>query len=114
MKVKITEMPAEVQTLSKTFDNQLKGVHVQNLTPQLKKSLNVPKRFRGVVVTDIENDSPAQGILIKDDIITEINKKEIHNIKDYESIASKIDPNEDILLLVYRQNSAFYVTLSVR
>lgn len=112
VKVKIIEMSAEVQTLSKTFDNQLKGVHVQNLTPDIKKSLNVPKRFSGVVVTDIEDVSPAQGILMRDDIIMEINKKEIHNIEDYESVASGIKSNENILLLVYRQNSAFYVTLS--
>lgn len=114
VKVKISEMPAEIQTLSKTFDNQLKGIHIQNLTSKLKKSLNVPKRITGVVITDIEDDSPAQGILMREDIIMEINKKEINSIKDYESAASKIKPNEDILLLVYRQNSTLYVTLSVR
>ncbi len=106
-------MPAEIQTLSKTFDNQLKGIHIQNLTSKLKKSLNVPKRITGVVITDIEDDSPAQGILMREDIIMEINKKEINSIKDYESAASKIKPNEDILVLVYRQNSILYVTLSV-
>jgi serine protease Do len=112
VKVKIAEMSAEIQTLSKTFDNQLKGVHVQNLTPDIGKGLNVPKRFRGVVITNIEDGNPAQGILMIDDIIMEINKKEIHNIKDYESVASLVKSNENILLLIYRQNSAFYVTLS--
>ncbi|MEW6417646.1 MAG: DegQ family serine endoprotease [Nitrospirota bacterium] len=112
--VKITEMPADIQTLSKTFDNQLKGINVQSLTPEMKKNLNVPKRITGVVITDIEDGSPAQGILMNGDIIMEINKKDIHNIKDYESIASSIKSNENALLLVYRQNSAFYVTLSGR
>jgi serine protease Do len=110
--VKIAEMPAEIQTLSKTFDNQLKGIHVQGLNPELKRNLNVPKRITGVVITDIEDGSPAQGILMNGDIIMEINRKEIHNIKDYESVVSRIKPNENILLLVYRQNSVFYVTLS--
>ncbi|OGW40298.1 MAG: hypothetical protein A2Y97_09210 [Nitrospirae bacterium RBG_13_39_12] len=114
LKVKIEEMSAETQTLAiaKTFNNQLKGVHVQNLTPELKKSLNVPKRFTGVVIAEMEDDSPAQGILMKGDIIMEINKKDIHNIKVYESVVSGIKSDENILLLVYRQNSAFYVTLS--
>jgi serine protease Do len=112
VKVKIAEMPAENQTLLKTFDNQLKGVHVQDMNPELKGSINVPKRITGVVVTDIENGSPAQGILINGDIIIEINREQIHNIKDYGSVVSKIKPDENILLLVYRQNSAFYVTLS--
>lgn len=110
--VKIVEMPAEIQTLSKTFDNQLKGVHVQSLTPDIKKSLNVPRRITGVVITDIEDGSPSQGILMNKDIIMEINKKEINNIKDYESVASGIKSNEDLLLLVYRHNSTFYITLS--
>ncbi len=110
--VKITEMPAEIQTLSKTFDNQLKGIHVQSLNPEIKKNLNVPKRITGVVITDIEDGSPAQDVLMNGDIIMEINKKDIYNIKDYESVASSINSNENVLLLVYRQKSAFYVTLS--
>jgi serine protease Do len=112
--VKITEMSADVQRLSKTFENQLKGVHVQSLTLELKKSLNIPKRITGVVITDIEDGSPAKDVLMNEDIIMEINKKEIHNIKDYESAASKIKSDENVLLLVYRQNSAFYITLSGR
>ncbi len=110
--VKITDMPAEIQTLSKTFDNQLKGIHVQSLNPEIKKSLNVPKRINGVVITEIEDGCPAQDVLMNGDIIMEINKKDIHNIKDYESVASGINSNENVLLLVYRQNSALYVTLS--
>jgi serine protease Do len=110
--VKISEMSGEVQTLSKTFENQFNGIHVQSLTQELKKSLNIPKHITGVAITDIEDDSPAQGILTKDDIIMEINRKEIHNIKDYESVVSKIKSNENVLLLVFRQKSAFYVTLS--
>jgi len=112
VKVKITEMSPEIQTLSKIFDNQLKGVHVQDLNPELKRSLNVPNRVTGVIITGIEDVSPAQGILINKDIIIEINRKQIHNIKDYESVVSRIKPDENTLLLVYRQNSAFYITLS--
>jgi serine protease Do len=112
VKVKIAEMPVENQKLSKTFDNQLKGVHVQGLNPELKRNLNVPKRVTGVVITDIEDGSPAQGILMNGDIIMEINKKDIHNVKDYESVVSRIKHSENTLLLIYRQNSVFYVTLS--
>src|SRR4030042_720604 len=112
VKVKITEMSPEIQTLSKIFDNQLKGVHVQDLNPELKRSLNVPNRVTGVIITGIEDGSPAQGILINKDIIIEINRELIHNIKDYESVVSRIKPDANTLLLVYRKNSAFYLTLS--
>jgi serine protease Do len=92
----------------------LKGVSVQSLTPQLKDSLNVPKRIGGVVVTDIDEDSPAEGALIKNDIIIEVNRKQIGSVKDYEEAVSGIRQDENILLLVFRKGSTLYVTLSAK
>ena len=112
LKVKIAEMPSETQKLSRTFENQMKGITVENMTPSLKKNHNIPKRITGVVVTDISEDSPAAGILRTDDVIMEINKKKIHTINDYEAVVSKINPRENILFLVYRQNTTLYITLS--
>ena len=74
----------------------------------------MPKRITGVIVTDMADDSPAEGILMRDDIIMEINKKQIRDIKDYESVAPTIKSEEDILVLIYRKNSAFYLTLAVK
>jgi serine protease Do len=114
IRVKILEMTTEAQAFSKTFDNQLKGVYVQNITPDLKKSLDIPGRIKGVVITDVDEESPAEGILKKNDVIMEINRNNINNTKDYEEAVSRIKPADDILLLVFRQNSAFYITLSSR
>lgn len=114
VRVKVLEMTTEAQAFSKTFDNQLKGVYVQNITPDLKKSLDIPGRIKGVVITDVDEESPAEGILKKNDVIMEINRNNINNTKDYEEAVSRIKPADDILLLVFRQNSAFYITLSSR
>ncbi|MEW6571892.1 MAG: PDZ domain-containing protein [Nitrospirota bacterium] len=59
VRVRITESPRE-ETLarSKAFDNKLKGLHVQTLTPELKKTLDTPKRINGVLITDIEEGVP--------------------------------------------------------
>jgi serine protease Do len=114
MEVKINEMTGEIRTLSKIFENRLRGVSVQDLTPSIRKTLDVPKRIVGVIVTDMADDSPAEGILMKGDIIMEINKKQIREIKDYESVAPTIQAEEDILVLIYRKNSAFYLTLAVK
>jgi serine protease Do len=114
IEVKIAEMPSEVLAQSQSVENQLKGVSVQSLTPQLKDSLNVPKRIGGVVVTDIDEDSPAEGALIKNDIIIEVNRKQIGSVKDYEEAVSGIRQDENILLLVFRKGSTLYVTLSAK
>ena len=112
LKAIISEMPGAIPPLSKTFDNQLKGVHVQNIIPALKDNLDIPKRVTGVVITDIEHGSPAERVLLKNDVIMEINRKRIQGTEDYETAASEIKSGENILLLVFRKNATLYITLS--
>jgi serine protease Do len=115
IKVTISEQPAEVQKLSKgEYDNLLRGVTVQNLTLELYNKLNLPKRLKGVIVSDIDEDSPAAMVLTQGDIIQEINRKKITSTRDYENIVAKIKPEENILLLVFRNGSSIYITLSAK
>ena len=110
--VTIAELPAEMEKLHGKFDNPLKGVVVKGLTPEVKKNLGIPKRIHGVVVTDIEEDSPAADILMENDVILEVNRKRINTVKDYETVVSRIKSGSDILLLVFRNGSSIYITLS--
>ncbi|MBI5847973.1 MAG: DegQ family serine endoprotease [Nitrospirae bacterium] len=112
--VAIAELPADQQKLHGGFDNLLKGVIVQGLTPELKKSLDIPARISGVVVADIEEGSPAGGLLLPKDVIVEVNRRKITSAKDYEAIVSKIKSAEDVLLLVFRNGSVTYLSLSAR
>lgn len=112
--VTIAELPVDIEKLRGTFDNPLKGVTVRGLTPELKKNLNIPKRISGVIITDIEEGSPAEGVLMANDVITEINRKRINSMKDYEAVVSRIQSGNDILLLVFRNGAGIYVTLSQR
>ena len=81
VEVKISEMAGEIGTSSNTFDNHMKGVAVQDLTPPIRNNLDIPKRINGVIVTDVADDSPAEGILMKDDVIMEIDKRRIKRCK---------------------------------
>ncbi len=114
MDVTIAEQPAEKQKVQGEFDNLLKGVRVQGLTPELKRQLNIPKRIGGVVVADIDEESPAAGLLTPNDVIIEVNRKRIANTKDYEAVVSGISSGQDILLLIYRSGSTIYLSLSAR
>jgi len=51
---------------------------------------------------------------MQNDIIMEINRKRISNTKDYEAVASRIKPDRDILLLIFRDRSTLYITLSAQ
>jgi serine protease Do len=112
--VVVAELPAGRQKLQGEFENLLKGVMVQDLTPELKKSLDIPKRIDGVVVTDIEAGSSAAGVLIAKDVIIEVNRKRTQSMKDYEAVASRIKAGQNILLLVYRNGAVIYVSLSAQ
>jgi serine protease Do len=112
MSVIIGELPTDSEKQPTLFKNALKGVSVQNLTPEAYRKLNLPERIRGVVVTDIEGGSPSETALMPGDVILEINRKAISNIDDYETMVSKIKKNQDLLLLVFRRGSTIFVTLS--
>ena len=115
IRVTAGELPGEVQRLSKgEYNNLLKGVTVQNLTPEIYKRLNLPERLKGVAISDIDEDSPAAIVLMRGDVIQEINRHKITTLRDYKNVVAKIKPEGGILLLVFRGGSSFYITLSGR
>jgi serine protease Do len=93
------------------FDNVLKGVHIQELTAELKEGLAVPEELWGVVVSVVDEDSPARGVLEKNDVIVEVNRVHISGPEDYNRIVGKIGPRSGVLLLVYRDGGFLYVTV---
>lgn len=111
-KVTIEELPQEVVAARGEYENLLKGVVVQNITPEIRKELQLPPRIKGVVVVDIADDSPAQGYLQKGDVIMAVNRKKIENTKDYQNIVSKLKEG-DVLLFIYRDGQTFHLTLSI-
>jgi serine protease Do len=112
--VTIGELPSEwpEEKGPGKYENALSGVSIQELTPELYKKMNVPERIRGVIVSNIEPDSPAITRLLRGDIILEINRKAISSIEEYEAVVSKIKKDEDILLLIFRNGSTLFVTIS--
>ncbi len=112
LNVTLGEFPEERVISSATAEeNVLRGVHVQELTPELREGLGIPEKVRGVVVTGVEEDSPAYEVLKRNDVIQEINRKSIKNIKDYRDAVSRLKKGESVLLLVYRGNGYIYITI---
>ena len=112
--VKIGELPADMQeqVVSGEYQNALKGVSVQDMTPELAKKLRIPDRIKGVIISDIDEESIANGILTQGDVIQEINRKKVADTKAYQEVASKIKAEEDVLLLVFRNGTSLFITLS--
>jgi serine protease Do len=93
------------------YSNVMKGVYVQEITPDLREKLDIPEKVEGVLITKIDDESPAYGILRRNDVIQEIDRKPIKGIKDYREVVAGIEEDESILLLVYRGGGYIYITI---
>lgn len=114
-KVTIAELPIEPQIVSPAqFENSLRGVSVQEVTDEILQKLGITRKIKGVLVNNIEEDSPALGILAKGDIIMEVNRKPVTNTKEYNDTVSKIEKGKDILLGIMRGGFPQVITIPAR
>ena len=65
-------------------------------------------------MAEIDEDSPAADALASGDVLMEINRVKIKNVKDYSKVVSQIGPESSILIQVFRDGKTFYLTLSTR
>jgi len=93
------------------YNNVLKGITVQELTPSLRDKMGIPENVNGVIIANISEDSPAQEHLQANDVILEVNRRAITNIRDYEQIVSKIGEKDSALLLIYRDGASIYISM---
>ncbi len=93
------------------YDNALKGVSVQDLTPGLRNKLSIPEGVNGVVVTGVSPNLAGQRLLQPNDVIEEVNRTAIQNIQDYDQAVSRIHAKDTVLLLIYRDGTSVYLTI---
>ncbi len=112
--ITIGELPSDVQQTVETTDvqNVMKGITVQDMSPEIAKKLRIPDKIKGVIISDIDDSSMAAGILAQGDVIQEINRKKVIDTKNYSDFVSKIKKDESVLLLIYRGGASLFVTLS--
>ncbi|OLC80839.1 MAG: serine protease, partial [Nitrospirae bacterium 13_1_40CM_3_62_11] len=95
-------------------DHPLAGVAVQELDRQTARELGFTKKTQGVVVMDVEPDSPAsQAGLTSGDVIREINRQPVKSLKDYEKITSSLKKDQQVLLLINRKGASLFLTVKV-
>jgi serine protease Do len=88
------------------------GLRVSNVTPDIAKQLGLTKT-EGVAITGVEPNSAGQGAGLKaGDIILEVNRQKILNENDYLSAMEKEKPDQEVLFLIDREGSTFFVTLT--
>ena len=87
-------------------------ITVRELTKEDISERNLPNQSSGLVITQIENDSPLIKSLDINSIILEAQKKKIRNIKDLnQAVKQVLNSNQKtILLVIYNsQNQRRYI-----
>jgi serine protease Do len=89
------------------------GMTVQELTPEIARSLGVSES-KGLVVTNVEDGTPADEAGIRrGDVIVEINQKKVENLRDYRAALGRVGSADSLLLLVRRGGNVLYVALKM-
>jgi len=89
------------------------GMNVQELTPQLAQQLGLEPGTTGVVISGVNDGSPADAAGLRPgDLITEVNRKAITNMNDYQQALRNVKKGDHLLLLIKRAAGSFYTVLT--
>jgi S1-C subfamily serine protease len=77
--------------------------------------LKVKETKEGVVVEEVESDSPAEEAGFQaGDIILEIQKEKINNLDDYYRVLEKVKDRKSILFKIKRGNEIYLLPLKLK
>jgi serine protease Do len=110
--VTTSAMPDKPEGPAKENEGEEKlGARIQELTPQLASRYRISGIKYGVVVIGIEEGSLADEIGLQEgDVILEINRKKIENLKDFDKAVKDANLDKGILFHIHRKGSSFYLT----
>jgi len=92
-------------------EGTLRGVSVQNLTPDIREQLGAPPNVKGVVISEIDPNSPAaQQGLQAGVIIQGINRQAVNSVADFNRLAA--GAKGEVLLRVFFQGQGQFVVIS--
>jgi len=107
----IAEMEERTETAEASSGKSL-GITVQNLTPDIAKTLGLEGET-GVVITRVEPGGPAaKADLRRGDVIQEVDRRSINNVEDFEQAIGEAETQNSILLLVRREGNNLFVAVN--
>lgn len=88
------------------------GITVQNITPEIARSLGL-EPGSGVVITEVEPGSPAAKAGMRNgDVIQEINREPIKDADEFNRTVESLKDQENILFLIRRGESNLFIVVT--
>lgn len=89
------------------------GMQVQDITPDIAKSLQLEDTV-GVLVSDVTaGKSASESGVRRGDVITEVNRTPVRSLEDYNRIIAAVQKGSSVLFLVRRGGSTIYIAVKV-
>ncbi|CAI2717949.1 DegQ family serine endoprotease [Nitrospina watsonii] len=89
------------------------GIQTQDITPDLMKSMEL-ESTNGVLVSDVTpGESGGEAGLRRGDIITEVNRKPVNNVQDYQASLRGLKSGDTALMLVKRGGTTIYIAVKL-
>jgi serine protease Do len=115
--VKISEMPTVEEEGSESPQEKIisvqTGLKVESVTTEIAKELGLP-RVKGLVISEVVPGSSADDMgLQPGDIVLEANRTEVSSVEEWEKVINKLEPEDTLLLLVFRNQHTYYVPIKV-
>jgi len=90
------------------------GVYLQELTSDLKESLDLGKSVEGVLISGVVEDSPAEEAGLEDgDVIISFDGKKVYSVKKLTSLVRKTEPGNRVKIKVIRDGDDERLTVTL-
>jgi serine protease Do len=114
LSVKVAARPVETASKSApvpdTGTSGKLGVAIQDLNPQIARQLGLAASVTGVVVTQVQPDSPAADAGLKrGDVVQEVNRQPVKSASDFRNAVSQ--SAKSVLLLIRRDDRTIYTVV---
>jgi serine protease Do len=117
MNVKVTlgerpgNLTAQGPTARTPSEGTLRGLSVQNLTPDLRDQFGVPASLRGVVITGVDPNSPAGQVGVQQGVVIQsINRQAVNSVGDFNRLAA--EAKGEVLLRIWYNGTGQFIVIS--
>ena len=93
-------------------NNDLFSAEVSGINKKIAREYNISPKTKGVIIQGIGGNMDVMTKLRKGDVITGINDKEVHNLKDFRKAMKTVNPIEGMFLDIQRNGYPMYVSVS--
>ena len=111
--------PESTPTLAESESDDPLGIEVEDITPEIRRALDLPRDVEGVVVSSVERYGPfwrrtGVGDNARGMVITRINRRAVENAEQYRQVLEEVEPGDVVGLDLYSPAEGAKVPITVQ